>query len=62
MLRYRYHLGHEGTYYLDYSPVYRNSDSNLYNKNYIQGQDDESRFTGSITSSNKYDDIKELLK
>ncbi len=62
MLRYRYHLGHDGTYYLDYSPVYRNSDSNLYNKYYIQGQDDESRFTGSITSSNKYDDLKEFLK
>lgn len=62
MLRYRYHLGHEGTYFLDYSPVYRNSDSNLYNKSYIQAQDDESRFTGNITSSDKYDDLKELLK
>ena len=63
MLRYRYHFGYESSkYYFDYSPLYRNDDHNLYNKNFINCFDDDSCISGSVKGCKSYDELKEFLK
>ncbi len=59
VLTYRYHLG---KYFIDYSPVYKANESNLYNSTLIYETDDGSRFTGTIESFNDYEEIMEDIK
>lgn len=63
MLRYRYHFGYDSkAAYFDFSPVYRTTDNNLYNKGYINCFDDESCISGSVKGCKSYDELKEYLQ
>ena len=52
----------QSKYYFDYSPLYRNDDHNLYNKNFINCFDDDSCISGSVKGCKSYDELKEFLK
>ncbi len=62
VLTYRYHFGKSGKHFIDYSPVYKANESNLYNRTYIDKLDDGSRFTGTIEGMSDYGEIMEYIK
>lgn len=62
VLTYRYHFGKNGKHFIDYSPVYKANESNLYNSTFIDKSDDGSRFTGTIVGMSDYDEIMGYIK
>ena len=66
MMRFRYRFGSEfdwGTkYYIDFHPVYRISDTNLYNSNYIGYISDESPINGTVHGFKNASQISSYLR
>lgn len=66
MMRFRYRFGSEfdwGTkYYIDFHPVYRITDTNLYNSNYITYISDESPINGTVYGFKNASQISSYLR
>ncbi len=62
MLRFRYHFGESNGNYFDYSPLYRNSDYNLYSNTSIDYIDTNSCINGHVKGFKTIEEVKEILK
>ena len=62
MLKFRYHFANDGTDYIDYAPLYRNSEYNLYSDLSIDYIDPNSCINGTVNGIKTSDDLEEFLK
>lgn len=62
-LKFRYHFGKDNRGdFFDFSPIYRNTDNNLYNKSVINYIDNNSSINGTVVGFDSIEDLENFIK